>query len=58
MNNDNLTDALNAINFVNQLFQAPSCREEEELRHLLNAVLLRLQEILAECDGSTASENR
>lgn len=48
MSNDDLANAINAINFAHQLFQVPSSREEEELCHLLSAVQLRLRKMHAE----------
>lgn len=58
MSNDDLTSALNAVNFAYMVFASPSSREEEELRHLLRAVRQRLQEMHAERHGSSAPENR
>lgn len=58
MSNDELTNALNAVNFAHQVFASPSSREDEELRHLLSAVRQRLQEMYDERDGSSAPEHR
>jgi hypothetical protein len=58
MSNNDLTDALNAVNFAHQVFQEPSSREEEELRHLLSAVRQRLQEMHAGRDEGPAPVNR
>lgn len=58
MSNDDLTNALNAVNFARLVFESPSSREEEELRHLLNAVRKRLQGMHAEREGSSAQEHR
>ncbi|MEH4990254.1 hypothetical protein ACOY5P_23285 [Enterobacter asburiae] len=58
MSNDDLINAIGAINFTQRLFETPSSREEEELRHLLSAVRQRLQEMSAERDGSSAQKNQ
>lgn len=58
MSNDDLINALNAVSFACLVFQSPSSREEEELRHLLLAVRQRLQKMHAERHGSSAPENR
>jgi len=58
MNNNDLVNAISAINFTQQLFQTPSSREEEELHHLLSAVRQRLQNMHAERNGHSVQENR
>ena len=58
MSNDDLANAINAINFVRQLFQTPSSQGEEELRHLLNAVQQRLQKLHAERGENSTSEHK
>lgn len=58
MSNDDLTNAINAINLAHHLFQEPSSREEEELRHLLSAVQLRLRKMHAERGGHCTPEHQ
>lgn len=52
MNNDDIRRAIEAIVFIHQLFQDPSSPEEEEIAHLLNFTLKRMQKIHEERPGS------
>ncbi|MGC6031563.1 hypothetical protein [Enterobacter kobei] len=56
MNNNDVINAMNAINFAHQLFQSPSSREEEELLHLLSATQRRLQNMHQERFNHPAQE--
>ncbi|EKS6337618.1 Uncharacterised protein [Enterobacter kobei] len=58
MSSDDLNNAINAINFVHQLFQAPISSEEEELSHLLSAAQQRLRKMHKECVELTPTEHK
>lgn len=51
MNNDELRQAIDAIIFIHRLFRYPSNTQEEEITHLLNSALNRMQKIHEEKRG-------